>query len=443
MKRARDVLNRPFAPRYLKLILQGAVVGIITGCVVSLFRWIIDHTLQILFVWYPYLNEHKAYLLPYILFLLCLSLILGKLLKKDTLDLVGSGVPQIEAVLLGQHHLKWWPILWKKFIGGLLVICPGLFLGREGPCIQMGGCIGLGLAKTTFKSEPDEQNLLLSAGVVAGLAAAFSAPLAGVLFLLEEITTSFKPKVWLTALSAALMADLMTLFFLGSTPSLFLKIAPTTKMIDLSVLLVLGTCLGLLAYVYQYVLLDLDFLYSKIKFLPKRYHSVIPLLLTIPLGLFEPKILGGSHDFISYVIALSQNGQLWTKLLGLLGLFFVIRFVFSMVSYGASVPGGIFMPILVLGALLGCIFGLTLAHYGLIEPEQYLSIVLVSMAAYFGAIEKAPFTAIVLLTEMTGSLAQVFPLVFVTFVAYVVNELLGGRPIYTALREEMDFSTIK
>ena len=107
MKRARDVLNRPFAPRYLKLILQGAVVGLITGCVVSLFRWIIDHTLQILFVWYPYLNEHKLYLLPYILFLLCLSLILGKLLKKDTLDLVGSGVPQIEAVLLGQHHLKW------------------------------------------------------------------------------------------------------------------------------------------------------------------------------------------------------------------------------------------------------------------------------------------------------------------------------------------------
>lgn len=441
MKRAHDVLNKPFAPRYFKLILQGAVVGGVTGCVVSLFRWIIDHTLKLLFVWYPYLNDHKLYLLPYIFFLICLSLILGKLLKKDTLDLVGSGVPQIEAVLLGQHRLKWWPILWKKFVGGLLVICPGLFLGREGPCIQMGGCIGLGIAKTTFNSDPTEEKLLLSAGVAAGLAAAFSAPLAGVLFLLEEITTSFKPKVWLTALSAALMADWMTLLFLGSTPSLALRLPATTKMIELGVLLVLGLCLGVLAYIYQYVLLDLDFWYSKITFLPKRYHSLIPLLLTIPLGLFEPKILGGSHDFISYVITLSQTGQNWVKLLGLLSLFFVIRFVFSMVSYGASVPGGIFMPILVLGALLGCLAGLILEHFGLIEPEQYLSIVLVSMAAYFGAIEKAPFTAIVLLTEMTGSLAQVFPLVFVTFVAYVVNELLGGRPIYTALREEMDFST--
>ena len=66
-------------------------------------------------------------------------------------------------------------------------------------------------------------------------------------------------------------------------------------------------------------------------------------------------------------------------------------------------------------------------------------LILVSMAAYFGAIEKAPFTAIVLLTEMAGSLASVFPLVFVTFIAYTVDTLLGGRPIYTALREEMKF----
>ncbi len=97
------------------------------------------------------------------------------------------------------------------------------------------------------------------------------------------------------------------------------------------------------------------------------------------------------------------------------------------------------MPILALGAVIGCFAGLLGVSAGWLEHSQVLGLILISMAAYFGAIEKAPFTAIVLLTEMAGSLASVFPLVFVTFIAYTVDTLLGGRPIYTALREEMYF----
>ncbi|KRM37402.1 chloride channel protein [Limosilactobacillus pontis] len=61
------------------------------------------------------------------------SWLIGQLIKIDLTDLVGSGVPQIEAILLGQHRMKWWTVLWRKFVSGLLTICPGLFLGREGP----------------------------------------------------------------------------------------------------------------------------------------------------------------------------------------------------------------------------------------------------------------------------------------------------------------------
>lgn len=439
VKRARDVLNRPFAPRFLKLVFQGVFIGLVTGIVVSLFRWLIDHTLQFLFVLYPYLAKHPLYIIFYALLLVGICWLLGKILKYDLTNLVGSGVPQIEAVLTGENKMNCWQILWRKFVGGLLAICPGLLLGREGPCIQMGACIGQGFARDAFKTSEDDQKILMAAGIAAGLSAAFSAPLAGVLFLLEEVTTSFKTKIWITALAAALVSDFVTLVTLGAKPSMYLKITPSFTQANLFVFIALGCVIGILAFGYQYTILDLKFFYSKLKAIPKVYHSIVPLLLTIPLGLWNAKLLGGSHDFISYVIDLSLGSKDWLQLLKLLVLFFVIRFVFSMISYGASVPGGIFMPILSLGAIIGCIAGISLLQFGVIEQSQYLGVVLISMAAYFGAIEKAPFTAIVLLTEMAGSLAQVFPLVLVTFVAYVVNEWLGGRPIYTALREEMTF----
>lgn len=437
--RAKDVLARPFSMDYLNLVFQGVIVGLIAGVIVSCFRWIIDHTLQLLFWWYPYLESHLGYVLVYALFLVAISWLLGKTLKYDLTNLVGSGVPQVEAILLGQNSYAPWQILWRKFVGGLLAICPGLFLGREGPCIQMGACVGQGLAADVFKTSKKDQQTLLLAGVAAGLAAAFSAPLAGVLFMVEEITTTFKPRVCLTALAAALSADLMTLVLLGQQPSLAMYIKPFEGAPNYVFLLILGIIIGILAYAYQYVLLEQLYVYSKLNFLPQRYHSLIPLLLTIPLGLWNAKLLGGSHDFISYVTDMSLTPTDPRALLKLLVLFFIVRFVFSMVSYGASVPGGIFMPILALGAVIGCFAGLLGVSAGWLEHSQVLGLILISMAAYFGAIEKAPFTAIVLLTEMAGSLASVFPLVFVTFIAYTVDTLLGGRPIYTALREEMYF----
>ena len=437
--RAKDILERPFSINYVNLIVQGAIVGLITGGIVSCFRWLIDHSLKLLFWWYPYLEKHLSYVLVYALFLVAISWLLSKILKYDLTNLVGSGVPQVEAISLGQNSYAPWQILWRKFVGGLLAICPGLFLGREGPCIQMGACVGQGLANDVFKTSKKDQQTLLLAGVAAGLAAAFSAPLAGVLFMVEEITMTFKPRIWLTALAAALSADLMTLVLLGQKPSLAMYITPFVSAPNYVFLLILGIVIGVLAYGYQYVLLEQRYLYSKLKWLPQRYHSLIPLLLTIPLGLWNAKILGGSHDFINYVTDMSLMTTEPRANLKLLLLFFIVRIIFSMISYGASVPGGIFMPILTLGAVIGCFSGLLGVNAGWIEHSQVLGLILVSMAAYFGAIEKAPFTAIVLLTEMAGSLASVFPLVFVTFIAYTVDTLLGGRPIYTALREEMKF----
>lgn len=434
IKRARDVLSKPISTAFISLIGKAIIVGALTGFIVSIFRWIIDHTLKLLMIIYPMMTQHPQLLIPYIIITILIVFILSRILKPSLLDLVGSGVPQIEAILLNEHQMNAWSVLWRKFIGGLLAICPGLFLGREGPCIQMGACIGQLLGEK-FMISKEEKRFLLECGVAAGLSAAFSAPLAGVIFLLEEITFDFHPQGCITALAAAITSDFVTILFFGVRPCLYIPVHTNVPKDCYGWLVLLGILIGLLAFGYQYTLLNLRWWYSKIKF-PHIYHSVIPLLLVIPIGLWNARILGGSHDFISYIVSLNQTKDL-TSLWGIFIIFFIIRFCFSMISYGASVPGGIFMPILVLGSLIGAIASIVMIHQNIIPATCYLNFVVISMAAYFGAIEEAPFTAITLLTEMVGSVDQILPMTILTFIAYITSNLLGGQPIYASLRKEL------
>ncbi len=441
IKNAKQILAKPFSTNMTKTLVQAISVGLTTGVIVSAFRWIIDQTMQLLYQIYPQMAAHRVLIVPYILLMFIIAITLGKITAPYLEQVIGSGVPQIEAVLLNENKMPWWSILWRKFIGGLLAICPGLMLGREGPCIEMGAMVGQGLAEKVFKSNKENLRTLQECGVAAGLAAAFSAPIAGALFLVEEITFDFKPEKVVAVLAATFSADFVTILAFGNKPCLYLPVNDYLPVTAYWALPLIGIFLGLMAYIYQYVLLSLKPWFSKIKKIPAAYHSIIPLILIIPVGLFNAHLLGGSHVLIDNLFNLNWNVKVfgsWDFLL-LPILFLIIRFVFSMLSYGSSVPGGIFMPILVLGALLGIICANIMIKSQIILPMYFPHILVISMAAYFGAIEKAPFTAIMLLTEMIGTVQQVLPMIIVTFVAYYILDILGGKPIYEALRLQINY----
>lgn len=384
IKTAKQVLAKPFTSNFFFIFLQGIMIGMITGLIVGTFRWIIDHTMKFLFFIYPLMRQKPIYLIPYVIATLLIVFILGQVIKPVLNNITGSGVPQVEAVMLNENKMNWWSILWRKYVGGLLAICPGLFLGREGPCIQMGAMVGQAFGENLFHADPDDLKRLQGCGIAAGLSAAFSAPLAGVFFLVEEITFNFTPKEVLTALAAAMSSDLMTLFFFGTQPCLYLPLEKSLPLTSYWFVTIMGVALGLLAHLYQYCLLSLKPVYSKLTKIPKIYHSIIPLLLVIPIGLWNATLLGGSHDFISSLFEpiFMKNIQTGTLSLMLLPLiWFIVRFIFSMISYGASVPGGIFMPILVLGALLGVIFAVIMIHFNIAPKRCYGIIIVTSMCA--------------------------------------------------------------
>lgn len=408
-------------------ILKGAIVGAIAGIVVSLFRLLIEKMMAHIVTIYLWLPEHPEWLLPWGFVMLTCAVIVGALVKSEP-NIKGSGIPHVEGALQGEITMHWFSVLWKKFVGGVLSVGAGLFLGREGPSIQLGALVGQGFSEAT-QASTSEKKIFLSSGAAAGLAAAFNAPIAGLLFVLEEVHHHFSPLIWLTSLTAALTANLVSLNFFGLRPVLFIANVPSLPLKNYGWLLLFGGILGLLGYVYQKVLLALPRWY-KHTHLPEHLFGIIPFLLIIPIAYFFPYYLGGGNQII---LALGKENFPLMLLLFL----FLLRFIFSMISYGANLPGGIFLPILTLGGLIGAIYGTLLHQWFGLDAELIRDFVIFGMAGYFTAIGKAPLTAIILVTEMVGNITHLMPLALCSLAAYLVNDLLGGNPIYESLLERL------
>jgi CIC family chloride channel protein len=114
----------------------------------------------------------------------------------------------------------------------------------------------------------------------------------------------------------------------------------------------------------------------------------------------------------------------------------VLRFVLGSVSYAAATPGGLFAPLLVLGAQSGLLFGTACDRWLPFAAAQPLAFAVVGMAAFFTAVVRAPVTGIVLVTEMTASFTLLLPMLAVSFTAMAVPTLLGDPPVYDSLRRQ-------
>jgi CIC family chloride channel protein len=146
------------------------------------------------------------------------------------------------------------------------------------------------------------------------------------------------------------------------------------------------------------------------------------------VGWLAPDVLGGGDRLVQRTL----SGDVG---LGAIAPLFVIRFALTMASYGCGAPGGIFAPLLILGALIGLGIGHAGHHLAPQVVASPIAFAVVGMAAYFTAIVRAPLTGIVLMIEMTNDYALILPLVVACVAAYGVADRLGDRPIYEALLE--------
>lgn len=413
--------------RYI-LVAEGILVGIAAGCLSVLFRFILGQANTALLFVLDFVKGNWLGILGWFVILLLMALIVGQLVKWQPLS-SGSGIPQVEGEITGQINQCWWKIIIAKVVGGTLCLFGGLSLGREGPSIQLGAMAGKGLSKL-FKRDKHEENFLITCGAGAGLAAAFNAPLAGVMFSLEEIHKNFSVSALVSAMTASVTADIISKYVFGLAPVFHFQAMQIFPLNSYWIIILLGILLGVFGAIYNFVMTGTQTLYKKMKWIKPQFRLIIPFLLAGVLGCTMPQVLGGGHNMVDALI----SGQL---LLPMILILFLIKFLFSAVSFGSGAPGGIFFPILVLGAYLGGAYGLIVTQWLGLNSSLINNFIILAMAGFLTAIVRAPITGIILISEMTGSFTHLLSLAVVSITAYVVAYLLRSTPIYETLLERI------
>ena len=350
----------------------------------------------------------------------------ASLVRRISPQSVGSGIPHVEAVLNGQLPQAPFRIIPVKFIGGALAIGSGLALGREGPSVHMAATLGHLIGKASGRGWPDCR-VLLAAGAGAGLATAFDAPIAGGVFVLEELVRRFELRVAIAALGASATAISVSRAILGDAPDFHVGTLVPPGFTIRPLFFILGALAGLMAVVYNRVLLETMGAFDRLDRWPEARAALIGAGVGM-LAWFLPDLVGGGDP-------ITQRTLTGAGTLAVLPLVFLLRLGLGAVSYSAGTPGGLFAPMLVLGAQFGLFFGQAcqLVFPGLhVQPEGFA---VVGMAALFTGVVRAPLTGIVLVTEMTADVTMLLPMLGACAMAVLTPTLLKDPPIYDSLRE--------
>lgn len=415
----------------LRLFIEGIFVGIFGGLCISLFRFLLGEAEALR------IYAYNAFLIPAVakenFIPLCLwaaaLVVTGFLLYRMCLYAPmagGSGIPQVKGVILGLYKMKWFRILWVKIIAGALGIGAGLSLGREGPSIQIGAVAGQGISRFLGRTRMEERYLITS-GASAGLAAAFNAPLAGMMFALEELHRNFSGAVLLPTMTSAITATIVTRFFFGNSTSFhFLNLVPMPAE-HLGLVVLIAISAGFAGILFNYGLLHTGAFYNLPVFKNQYVKILFALFSACLLGFFLPQVLGGGNGLVDQLAAGRYTS------LSFLVLLLIGKYVFTLISYGCGVPGGFFLPLLVVGALLGSVEAHVLVSLELINEVYTPNIIIIGMVSLFAASVRSPITGTLLILEMTGDFGHLMALALGSAVAYITAELLKGEPIYDAL----------
>lgn len=418
-----------------RLYPRAALVGLLAGLMAVAFQWTLagSEALRHRLILWMHHYPQWGWVVPTVLSAAG-AVIAIRLVRQIAPEASGSGIPHLKAVVMRLRSMAWERIMLVKFIGGAFAIGSGLGLGREGPTVQMGGAVGEAVSRW-MKVSPRQRQTLLAAGGGAGLAAAFNAPLAGLMFVLEEIQRDFTPHVFGAAFVASMTADVVARSLIGQLPVFHVPAFPIPPLAALPAFLILGILAGLLGVAFNRGLLGTLNLFARygdwlarLGGWPAKLGGAVVGATIGLLGWFIPMAVGSGHLLAETVLEARLA-------LAALPFWFLLRFALTMISYGCGAPGGIFTPLLVLGAVLGLAVG-DVAN--LILPttiDHPAAFAVVGMAAYFSAIVRAPLTGIVLIVEMTNNYQQMLALLVACFSAHLVAEALGDRPIYEALLE--------
>jgi H+/Cl- antiporter ClcA len=413
-KKTKIFLTNPSRLQTLAFVLSAFIAGLVAVAYANLFK--------IFESFYHQISTDHPY---WIWFLTPLCLLAGwAMVYFFAPEAAGSGIPQV----LAAHDLNYsknsaWvdrllslKVVFVKIISSLFVCFGGSVTGREGPTIQISAGIFHFVGKFTSKLLPkvDPQTWIV-AGAAAGLAAAFNTPLGGIVFAIEEMSISFK-RFRSALIISIIIAGLVSEWIMGTYLYLGYPSIADTSFSILPKAVLIGVITGLTGSIYGIGIKRLLDWRSRIKTTYALAFLAVACGLALAFMAFLNPDASGSGTRV--MNALLFKGQTATWDLPLL------RIIGSLVFYLSGAAGGIFAPALASGA---CISSFVTSWLSLGSPEL---LVLLGMAGFLTGVTRTPFTAFVLVLEMTDHHNAIFPIMLCAITAEFSAKILDQESFY-------------
>ena len=404
----------------------GAVAGIGTALVVTLYKLCAHHAIAFAESGYHYLSDH-AYWLPAVAAVLLGLAMLLDWIYRTVPNLRGGGIPTSIAVLRGLLPFRWLRNLVGVFVLSLTAFAIGVPLGNEGPSVQMGTAIGRGVVAPFAKKHRAWDRYSMTGGACAGFSVATGAPISGILFGIEEAHQRISPTIIIVSATAVLFSYLTTQLLsplLGVSTTLFPDMAlPKLGVGDIWMPLVVGIVMGLFAVLFlKYYRLVNTFFSRTLKKLPGGWKLFFVLVAILLVGTLSFSFISTGHHLILSLF--EGRPALWMLILLL-----VVRSTGTLCANTNRITGGIFLPILAIGAVLASILGKGLGGLFGLSPEHYTTVLVLGITACISGMMKMPLTAIIFSVEALSCHDNIIYVVLVVTVSFAITELFGVKSI--------------
>ena len=410
-----------------KIYILAILTGFVTGFITIPYRWLIEKSLAVRQLIFDS-SSSKYYLVIGFVGIYLIALLINKLLEENP-TITGSGIPQARGQVYGRIGVTN-PVkgIFSKFIGGVLGISAGYSLGREGPSVQIGAFIGEGISKI-FKTNKVDRKYLIMSGAGAGLSSAFTAPLASAVFIAEELQKYYNSRLIVCSFLGTLVSGYMaSKVFIKNT---YLDINISMPQ-DMSWMKYFGICLifAIFMTVVGKTFSNLLMFFQK-KNKELKVSKYIKILaytsMIFVIGIFFTDLTAGGESFL-----IKQATEHSTGILILLFLI-VLKILFTTISYSTGFPGGIFLPLLVIGGLSGKLFATILSYFNILSIDNIGAFVFLGMAAGFIVVVRSPATGIMLILEMTSDFSLLPATIVVGGFVYAISHYCNVEAIYDLL----------
>ncbi len=422
---------------YLKKLLLPCVgysvlTGAATACLVFAFKWLAARVMSLSTALYRYVAQNPIMLSVLLPFALVIGLAIALILKLAP-DCKGGGIPTVVASLRGLVPFAWIKSALLVPVAALLTFLCGIPLGNEGPCVQMGAALGEGATTGLGNKNSPWRRYIMTGGACAGFAVATGAPVAGILFAIEEAHRRLSPMIFMTSSISVIAAQgtmLLLCLLTGNESRMFaFGTLPTLPYgyvwVAVPIGLICGICAIFFSRLYKACGKMLGGALGKIPFTVK---VMAVCLLSAAAGVLSVYLIGTGHDLIHEIM---HGGVVWYMLIGC----FAVRALLLMLANNIGITGGLFIPTLTFGAIIGSLCGMIFVGLNVVDELYYPVFVIIGMAAFLGASSRIPLTACVFALEALCGFDNIFPVTVGVAIALLIIEAVGETVFSDAVIE--------